>query len=280
MHITYTAAMQAAPDTTNEDRFAVGDGWALVLDGAGRYPGESGGCIHPITWVVDRLAAHLASGLGRPGQTLKTIVRVAIEATMADHGPLCDLDDPLSPGATGAIVRIDHDQVEWLVLGDCAVVIDQGAEHCASVIDDRVDHLPDAPVVEGRVRTYSPAYVATVRNTPEGFWVLGAAPEAADHALVGALPRESVDQVLLCSDGVSRLTERYGWTWREVLDLGTANGPSALIRAVREAERGDPDPRRWRGKRHDDTTVVTLQLADQAEERQMGMKITGRSPSP
>ncbi|WP_018255989.1 protein phosphatase 2C domain-containing protein [Salinispora mooreana] len=258
MSITFTAAMEAAPTSTNEDRFAVGDGWALVLDGAGRYPGESGGCVHPVAWVVERLTAHLSACLPHPDRPLTTIVRSAIKATMADHGPTCDITDPLSPGATGAVARVGKDQVEWLVLGDAAVVIDQGANGCTSIVDDRVDHLPDAPVVEGRVRTYSPAYVATVRNQPNGFWVLGAVPDAADHALVGSLPRRSVDQVLLCSDGVSRLTERYAWTWREVFDLHATSGPEALIRAVRTAELDDPNPRRWRGKRHDDATVVVL----------------------
>ncbi|WP_425769436.1 protein phosphatase 2C domain-containing protein [Micromonospora sp. DT229] len=258
MHITYAAAMEAAPDSTNEDRFAVGDGWALVLDGAGRYPGKSGGCIHPVSWIVERLTAHLSAGLAQPKSPLTAIVRSAVEATMADHGSACDLSDPLSPGATGAVVRFGKDQVEWLVLGDCAAVIDQGADGCTSIVDDRVDHLPNAPVVEGRVRTYLPEYVATVRNQPGGFWVLGAVPAAADHALVGSLPSGSVDQVLLCSDGVSRLTERYGWTWREVLDLQAINGPEAVIRAVRAAERDDPDPRRWRGKLHDDATIVVL----------------------
>ncbi|MFG1955416.1 protein phosphatase 2C domain-containing protein [Micromonospora sp. NPDC048830] len=262
MHITYTAATEAAPDGPNEDHFAVGDGWALVLDGAGRYPNESGGCIHPVTWIVARLGAHLSRHLAeRPEQPLAAIARSAIEATMADHGPACDLSHPLSPGATAAIIRLRDDQVEWLVVGDCAVVIDQGQSEPTSIIDDRVDRLPGAPVVEGRVRTYSPAYVATIRNRPGGFWVLGAAPAAAEHALTGALPQRSVTQILLCTDGVSRLTERYGWGWSDVFALCEASGPEALIRAVRSAERDDPNPRRWRGKRHDDATVVVLRMA-------------------
>ncbi|SCL45535.1 protein phosphatase 2C domain-containing protein [Micromonospora peucetia] len=263
MHITYTAATTAAPNSANEDHLAVGDGWALVLDGAGRYPGETGGCIHPITWVVARLGIHLSSCLSQqPEQPLTTIARSAVEATMADHDATCDLSDPLSPGATGAIVRVRKDRIDWLVVGDCAVVIDRGQDGYTTVIDDRVDHLPDAPIVEGRVRTYSPAYVATVRNRPGGFWVLGAVPAAAEHALVGTLPRPAATQVLLCSDGISRLTERYGWGWQDVMALHQSAGPESLIRAVRESEHNDPDPQRWRGKRHDDATVVVIQVTD------------------
>lgn len=262
MQITYTAATTAAPGSINEDHFAVGDGWAVVLDGAGRYPGESGGCVHPVTWVVARLSSHLSSQLAeQPAEPLTTIVRSAIEATAADHGPTCDLSDPLSPGATGAIVRFCEDRIDWLVVGDCAVVIDRGPDGYTTVIDDRVDHLPDAPIVEDEVRTYSPSYVATVRNQPGGFWVLGAVPEAAEQALVGTLPQRTVDQVLLCSDGISRLTERYGWNWQDVFDLHGTAGPGSIIRAVRAAEQDDPNPRRWRGKRHDDATLVVARMA-------------------
>jgi hypothetical protein len=56
-----SAVTAASPAGANEDLWRTGDSFALVLDGAGRYmyPGESGGCIHPVTWVVSQLADHL-----------------------------------------------------------------------------------------------------------------------------------------------------------------------------------------------------------------------------
>lgn len=265
MQITY-AATEAAPASTNEDLFRVGNGWALVLDGAGRYPGHSGGCVHPVTWVVARLAEHIEHGLtAGTDESLTAVVHTAIERTVADHGAACDLSDPLSPGAAAAVLRSRGDAVEWLVLGDCAVVIERPDGEHTVVIDDRVDRLPAAPVVDTEVRTYDPAYVAGVRNRPGGFWVAGAVPEAADHALVGSMARADARRALLCSDGISRLTERYGRTWGDVFGAADAGGPEALIEAVRQAEIEDPDPRRWRGKRHDDATVVLFRLA--GEER-------------
>jgi hypothetical protein len=261
VQITYTVT-EAAPASTNEDAFRVGPGWALVLDGAGRYPGESGGCVHPVTWVVARLAEHIEHGLtAEPDTGLPAVVRAAISATVADHGPTCDLTDPLSPGAAAAVIRARGDDVEWLVIGDCAVVIEHHDGQHTAVIDDRVDNLPGAPITNSTVRTYSPDYVRTVRNRPGGFWVAGAVPEAADNAYVGQLPRTDVTRVLLCSDGISRLTERYGQSWGDVFALVDAHGPEALVGAVRRAEHDDPDPRRWRGKRHDDATAVLFRLA-------------------
>ena len=120
-------------------------------------------------------------------------------------------------------------------------------------------------MVDAEVRTYDPAYVARVRNRPGGFWVLGAVPEAADHALVGQSSRDDVERVLLCSDGITRLTERYDWTWAQVFAQVDQNGAECLIDIVRQAERADSDPRRWRGKRHDDATALIVRFGEGQE---------------
>jgi hypothetical protein len=128
------------------------------------------------------------------------------------------------------------------------------------VIDNRVDRLPNAPVVDTAVRTYDPDFVATVRNRPGGFWVAGASPDAAEYGLVGKLSHDDVRSILLCTDGVTRLTERHGWAWQDMFALASESGPNALIEAVRQADEGDPDPRRWRGKKHDDATVALIRM--------------------
>ncbi|MEV7624247.1 protein phosphatase 2C domain-containing protein [Actinoplanes sp. NPDC089786] len=253
------AITEATPGGTNEDYWLAGSSWALVLDGAGRYPGEAGGCVHPVTWVVERLAENLRKGLeDSPAQTLEAIVRGAIEETIIDHGASCNLSDPLSPGAAGAILRHTGVAIEWLVVADCAIVVETVDDETFAVIDDRVDRLSEAPVTSAEVRTYSPDFVRSVRNKPGGFWVLGAVPDAAENGLTGSIPVANVRRIMLCTDGVSRLTERYNWTWAEVFSQFHTLGPKALVDAVRDAEKHDPDPTRWRGKRHDDATVVVL----------------------
>lgn len=258
MQITYASVPR--PQGPNEDLFRAGEGWALVLDGASRYPDRPGGCVHPVSWVVERLAEHAAQLLDRPDVSLNEVLRGAIIGTMADHGPACDLTDPLSPGAAVAMARVDGDLVDWLVLGDCAIAFDLVSKDPLALTDDRVDHLPGAPVVDGPVRTYDPDYVATVRNRPGGFWLAGARPEAADHALVGRI--RYVPRLLLCTDGVTRLVERHGWSWRALFDLAEQDGPGALVRAVRAADTAADlsARRRWRGKLHDDATVALVQL--------------------
>lgn len=255
-----TVAGDGPPGRVNEDRTLVGDGWAAVLDGASQYPGVDIRCVHDVAWVVDHLSYHLAAGLTAGAASLPTVLADAIRATAAEHGPACDVTHPLALGATVAIAREHGEAVEWLVLGDAAAVV-ESAGRVDVITDDRLERLPDPPVTDAVVRTYEPSYVARWRNQPGGFWIASTVPEAADHALTGRRAAAQVRRVLLCTDGITRLVDRYGYEWADLLALADSHrGMRALVDAVRGAEQADPAPRRWRGKRHDDATAVLLRL--------------------
>jgi serine/threonine protein phosphatase PrpC len=243
-----------------EDRAISGADWAVVLDGAGPYSGFDYGCHHSASWLVDQLAAHLTEALAGCNELgLNDVLADAIQATRNAHGPQCDPDHPLALGATVAIVRQRRGVVEWLVLGDSTAVIEHADGEVIAVIDDRLDRL-DGPVTDAEVRTFRPDYVATRKNKPGGFWVAGVIPEAAYHAYSGQALAEQVRQALLCTDGVSRLVDRYGWTWSELIRRTEQQGVPAVLNAVRAAEEADEQPRRWRGKRHDDATASLVRF--------------------
>jgi hypothetical protein len=89
------------------------------------------------------------------------------------------------------------------------------------------------------------AYVETLRqhrNQPNGFWVAAADPTAAQEALKRSWPRSEVDAVAVLSDGASRLVDRFHLNiWLELIQLLDAEGPSGLLRRVRDAEQSDLD---------------------------------------
>ena len=71
---------------------------------------------------------------------------------------------------------------------------------------------------------------------------------------VQAEPLLSVAEVrrfAMVTDGVSRLIERYGWGWGQLLDTLEKQGPDQAVQSVREAELATK-PGTFRGKRHDD----------------------------
>jgi hypothetical protein len=83
-------------------------------------------------------------------------------------------------------------------------------------------------------------------------------PHAAHEAISGTV--EDVKHVALLTDGVTRLVEHYGYSWANIFELLSSEGPFELIRRVREAERNSPPPTYGYGKQHDDATAVYIQV--------------------
>ncbi|MGH3447937.1 MAG: protein phosphatase 2C domain-containing protein, partial [Nocardioidaceae bacterium] len=144
-------------------------------------------------------------------------------------------------------VRENHTAVEVFVLADSPVVVRRRDGTVAAHCDDRIDHLPG----------YTPEIVRDHRNAPGGFWVAGSRPEAAYEALTTTIDRDAIEYAGLFSDGASRLVERHGRSWAELLTLLEQEGPAEVLRQVRTADAEAPaDPQRHRGKTHDDATAV------------------------
>ncbi|MGN9844120.1 protein phosphatase 2C domain-containing protein [Nonomuraea sp. H19] len=243
--ITYATA--PGSERPNEDLVIAGPSWIVVLDGATAAAGVDSGCAHDVPWLVARLGGALAGRLAVDRDTpLAGVLEAAIDATAAAHGQGCDLGNPDSPSSTVAMVRLGPERVEYLVLGDSPVVLSLAGGGVQVVDDDRLERLPGG-------RPYPPELVRRMRNAPGGFWVAAARPEAAGQSVTGAVDAREVRGVGVCTDGVARLVDWYGWSWADVVTTLDGAGPGAVIRAVRELEaaRGPV-----RGKRHDDATAA------------------------
>ncbi|GHA63413.1 hypothetical protein GCM10010305_00930 [Streptomyces termitum] len=101
-----------------------------------------------------------------------------------------------------------------------------------------------------------------LRNTPGGYWVVAADPQAAHHALTGTEPATDIQRAALLTDGAARPVTTFHTTdWNGLLDLLTHHGPRATIHTIRETEHSDPHlNRRPRSKQHDDATIAHLHL--------------------
>ncbi|MFC1417277.1 protein phosphatase 2C domain-containing protein [Streptacidiphilus cavernicola] len=243
MQVSYVC--RAGPDTAvNEDFVLASERFVVVLDGA-TASGLPTGCVHDVAWLVGRLGGQLAALLiERPELALPETLRQGIVNTRALHGG-CDLTNPDSPSSTVALVREREGVLDCLVLADSPVVLETTAGEIVEVSDDRVARLPACDRVA----------LSRLRNSDQGFWVAGSRPEAADRAVVLSLPAAEVRRFAVVTDGVSRLVERYGWSWLRLLDALEQEGPDSVVRAVRAAEHATA-PGAYRGKRHDDVTAV------------------------
>ncbi|MFK3985049.1 hypothetical protein ACI2K4_32350 [Micromonospora sp. NPDC050397] len=269
------SASEAAPDRlANEDHVFQYGQLVGVLDGATVPEGFDTGCVHGPAWYVRRLAARIGLvAADQPGATLMEVLAAAIDAVRGDHGNRCDLGHPGTPSSTVCLVREGAEHVDYLVLCDSPLVVDLGSR-LQVITDDRLETTMvglrsaafagkasgDDNDPQARFRR-SVIWQRQQMNTPGGYWVAAADPEAAYHAIGGGLSLTGPDRVrraALLTDGASYAVDKLGLLdWHSLLALLTADGPSELIRRVRAAEREVvEDQERHRFKRYDDATAA------------------------
>ncbi len=259
----------SSPDWPNEDFAAVAPDVAVLLDGAGSPGGRAGGCGHGVAWFTRTLGGLLTAGARDLELPLDSVLSLSIGQVSAMHADTCDLTDPASPSATVIIVRRRGQLIEYLVLGDSVLLLWPRAGELRKISDSRLGELgerlrsgdgavPSEPTERLRRRQDYLARLDAERNKPTGYWIAATDPGAADQALTGAEPVDSLQAIALLSDGAGRLADRYHQaSWSQLGDLLAAHGPAELIRRVRETEADDPDGHRWpRSKLRDDVTVL------------------------
>jgi hypothetical protein len=255
MEITY-ATRPASDDVPNDDYVLAAETWAVMLDGATAPAGVDSGCIHDVPWLTAHLATHQAAMLAtEPERELRDVLRESIVRTCADHADTCDVTNRDSPSSTSVLVRVRGGRFEYAVLGDSGVVIEHADGTVEAVVDDRTSYLP----------SYTREDVSLLRNSDQGFWIASIKPEAADRALTGSVPAADVARVAVVTDGATRLNERYGWSWKQLLDRLDEDGPDAVIDAVRREDAQVPKGVH-RGKYpHDDISVLLWRLSGGAQ---------------
>jgi hypothetical protein len=171
--------------------------------------------------------------------------------------PVCHLQDGPGPALVGLDSVIVLDGPSGLV-----VVTDRRVDAFARQEDLATrEHPVGSPAHQERVQELVAAQ-RRHRNQPSGYWVAGARPTAAYHAVTGSRPLDEVDRAALLSDGVSCLVELYAAAeWPELLDSMQQHGPTHVISRVRDLEDADPNGSRWpRYKPSDDATAALCLL--------------------
>ena len=269
MHVSMATSAGKA-DQPNEDFTGAVPCAAVLVDGAG-IPGTESICSHGVAWYAHRLGGALLGSLSRDdGQDLVAILASAIAGIAADHRATCDITNPSSPQATVVIVRAHEGRLDYLLLADCFLVLDQVRGGPRVITDERevttrrmclapLDGIARGTPEYDRIRDSCIEALQARRNQPGGYWIAKDDPRAAQEAVTGSRPLDEVDGVALLSNGASRIVSPYGVTdWPGVLELLSASGPAEIIRRVRQAEaRGPQGPSVGTA---DDATVAHCRL--------------------
>ncbi|MFC8914667.1 hypothetical protein ACGF5F_01410 [Streptomyces sp. NPDC047821] len=253
------SSVPGTPERPNEDWASVavpasGQGGTLVvLDGV-TPPVDDDGCVHSVPWYTARLGGALTELSGsRPDLTVAEILAEAIRRTADAHRDSCDLSHVRTPQATVVLARWDAVSVEYLVLADSVLLLRSPEGAVRAVVDDRLDRLPPGSLASHAITD------TTVRNKEGGFFTAAADPSVAARAVTGRAPRSAVRELVAMTDGATRWTEVFKLgDWADCFAVVGAEGARGLIARVRELEASSSFAYRW--KRHDDATVVHVEL--------------------
>lgn len=247
MHISM-ATSAGHPGHPNEDFTGAVPGAAVLLDGAG-IRGTESICRHGVAWYTHRLGGALLARVSRDdGRDLAAVLAEAIDEIAADHRGTCDITNPSSPQATVVIARLRGARLDYLVLADCFLVLDQVSGGPLVISDERevtarrTCTAPLAGLARGtaeyeRIRDQCIEALQARRNHPGGYWIAKDDPHAAEQAVTGSCPLRDLDSAALLSNGASRIVSPYALTsWAGLLELLGTRGPAEIIRRVRQAE--------------------------------------------
>src|ERR1017187_70836 len=135
------ATMPGDPSRPNEDFAGVLGECAILLDGSGA-PGDlPTGCIHGVPWYVRQLGSRCLAGMaaGEQDAPLGGILAAAIAGVSTLHRNTCDLSSPGTPSSVVIMTRAGAKSLDYLILGDSALVIEDGAGRTEVVTDKRMD---------------------------------------------------------------------------------------------------------------------------------------------
>lgn len=242
----------------------------VLLDGCGVPDSVSGeletGCSHGLPWFLKSLGTALLRNGEDTRASLSDVLATSISQTCAAHQTRCDLTHPLTPASTVVMLRGDASTVDYLVLSDSTLLVDDGGDEPMVISDDRVRSLAlpgfgDLRPDSRQYREVASARLherARMRNHPEGYPVASTDPQAAYQAVTGQIRRDRVRRALLASDGATRLVDMFDQlTWTQLLDLAFTAGPEGVIDRTREVEDADTACLAWpRGRAYDDATVA------------------------
>lgn len=277
------ASVPGDPNKPNEDCFLSVPGLVAVLDGVSVPDGLDTGCQHGPAWYTRHLAANLAGWhAAEPEAGLSDLLAASITSVRDAHGHSCDLDHPGTPQSTVAVLRVGASTIDYLVLCDSTLVLDQNG-HVQAITDTRLRDTAQTvrrlalaganPIGSTEQAAHIRALTLAKRehaNRPDGYWIAAADPAAAHHADQGSLPLRGADRLTraaLLTDGASCIVEQYQRTdWAGLLQTLHTHGPRHVVNQVRATERADPNGyHQPRPKHHDDATIAYCRFDQEAQ---------------
>jgi hypothetical protein len=276
LRLVESLSLPGTPGKPNEDAFGGSEHAAVVLDGAtmlgdGLMPGPS-----DAAWIAQfgarRLIAHLKD------EEPKKALKLALGDTEKSFHALrrSEPEERWQVPCASMMLVAEHEKgLEFLYLGDCGAVVEQGdgVKVIGETLDKRAEESARAALL-GKEKKLAPAsalarpeftsHLRQRRNRVGSgdYWLFAPDRRAAAHAARRIVTVAQGAHLLLASDGLLALASDYGaYDAAGLLKAAKEKGLAALGEELRAIENEDADGNKFaRFKKSDDATALLLEV--------------------
>lgn len=179
------------------------------------------------------------------------------------------------PSASIALIRLNGDYLEYIILGDCRIYTDdlnfpKIADETISKFDkdvfDAMRKLNDFGYIDySEIKNKVMDKIIENRlknNTENGYWILSFDEKAIDNAVKGKIKISEHRKILMASDGYYAMCDKYNlFDEKDILDLSFYRGAVSMFEILRRFE-NDDDKVRFipRFKKMDDCTCLMFEI--------------------
>lgn len=251
-----------ASEFWGEDRLCLTENLFCVLDGATPIEQSDFAQYHSSAeWMADRMAAYIVEEADRSvPYPLICKEFVDLEADILRSIPVAHH----LPCLTTSALQYDAGLLKCWVLGDCSIYLLMKNGEIRHITDQRVKAFSQKTIqckAEAIRRGEDPTKVVLeqriqnkkMMNHPDGYWTVGFVGSFESRFVAYSMEAESVQAVLLCTDGLDRLFSYYDITPKDLLTEKMTLEDA--VRYLRQRERSDQNTEI---KRHDDVGAILL----------------------
>lgn len=264
-------------DRVNEDIAYAENNYGWVIDGAtGLNKTNLTGSKGDVYWFVNEWNNYLKDNILDKSKDIKEIVSKGMDFIGNKFNKISSLKYPDKvdlPAASIAIIRINNNKVEYFLLGDCTLIVENNNGKSSIIkqtLLDKLDNIAKAEMnklmlnegisfIEARQRI-NPLLIKhrLLKNTPEGYWTLGFDRNAVENSLYGYLDLEECKKALLMSDGFSAIFDNYKYIEADnLISIIEKQGLHQVYKTIRLIENEDADVVKFpRFKKSDDSSAV------------------------
>lgn len=261
-------AATLAGGEVNQDYYAYGDTYALVLDGASSFLPES------TSIGADTYVKALGEALaGKLEFCALTEISEVVAASIDEVAGKYELAEDESPNSTVVIAKWSQKQIATYVLGDSSLLVVNTTDEITEIKDDRMskigedvrkvyrenlakglgfglDHKKSLQKLQNLQRQ--------LRNSKGGYWIAGATPEAGLNGIFNLFSKENLGEIILATDGGLACLKNNEFIISN--DINKFQLKQMLFQwheVEKKDEKGIENPR---SKVHDDKTVLVVKF--------------------